>query len=330
MTTFKHNGLYLTFGGSYLTQPTPDLAFRILVDTTKDGSASNTMIIPTNGTGYDFSIDWGDGTIENISGTTPTTSHVYSSGGEYEIAITGVFQQIRFNNGGDKLKLLQVLNWGCYGLNGVDQNAAFTGCSNLIKIADDFDYMESILINGVSMFSNCGLTSLPVNLKLNNLVNGATMFANNSISSLPENMSLNSLTTGISMFRYNPLLSLPEVMELSSLTSCASMFRDTDLTTLPTLMTLDSITVCYTMFYNTPITSIANLSLNSMTDGDMIFNSTINTEEYSNLLIKMQANNVNTGVRFGAGTSKYNPSAITARNALVARGWTIIDGGLVT
>src|SRR5690606_7432794 len=54
----------------------------------------------------------------------------------------------------------------------------------------------------------------------------------------------------------------------------------------------------------------------------------LTTADYSNLLIAIEANNTNTNVVFGAGLSKYNSSAVAARNALLARGWIITDAGL--
>jgi hypothetical protein len=33
--------------------------FKMLIDTTQTGSASDTFILPTTGSGYDFSTDWG-------------------------------------------------------------------------------------------------------------------------------------------------------------------------------------------------------------------------------------------------------------------------------
>jgi len=54
---------------------------------------------------------------------------------------------------------------------------------------------------------------------------------------------------------------------------------------------------------------------------------TLSTTSYSNLLIDLAANNLNTNVVFSGGGSKYNPSGATARATLGSRGWSITDGG---
>lgn len=59
-----------------------------------------------------------------------------------------------------------------------------------------------------------------------------------------------------------------------------------------------------------------------------LLNCTVPTDQYSKLLINIEANNTNTSETFNGGSSKYNSSASTARADLVTRGWTIIDGGL--
>ena len=125
------------------------------------------------------------------------------------------------------------------------------------------------------------------------------------LPSIPDSMTLASLTNGSDMFFDNSLTSLPAGMTLVSLTNGTDMFRDNSLTFLPSGMTLESLT----------------------NGTDMFVGNTINTAGYSNLLISMEANNANNNVSFHGGSSKYNSAGGVARAALVARGWTITDGG---
>jgi hypothetical protein len=37
-----------------------------------------------------------------------------------------------------------------------------------------------------------------------------------------------------------------------------------------------------------------------------------------------------TGIEFYGGISQYSASALSARNSLIDKGWTIYDGGLLT
>ena len=68
-------------------------------------------------------------------------------------------------------------------------------------------------------------------------------------------------------------------------------------------------------------------AVNNTTFSSVFYGITFNTESYSNLLISMNDNLPQSGLQFHGGNSKYNASGATARAALVARGWTITDGG---
>lgn len=123
-----------------------DPYFRFTVDTTEAGSASGTFVLPTIGAGYDATVDWGDGTTTELIGSPGNVTKVYSEAKEYQISITGTFPRIYFNNGGDRLKLKSIDNWGNIQWQSFER--AFYGCSNLVTahgIADTsavmrFDY----------------------------------------------------------------------------------------------------------------------------------------------------------------------------------------------
>src|SRR6056297_3464191 len=127
--------------------------FVIKVDTTNAGSASDTMIIPTDdvGTAYDCTVDWGDGDSNDYTGAAPTIQHTYASGGIKTITISGTFPTIKFDDGGDKDKLIEIVNWGAVGW--VSFNNAFYGCSNLVKTGGYSD--TSSVTNMRYMFSGC-------------------------------------------------------------------------------------------------------------------------------------------------------------------------------
>lgn len=127
-------------------------------------------------------------------------------------------------------------------------------------------------------------------------------------TSIAEDWKLDEwLTEGTYMFYDNQLTFLPDNMTLVSLTEGTFMFGFNQLTSLPTGMTLSALTNGAFMFLE----------------------NTINTTDYSELLVNIAANNVNTGVPFHGGSSKYNASGETARNQLtVNQSWSIADGGL--
>ena len=83
-------------------------AFIMIFETT---SASESITIPTAGSGYSYTVDWGDMTTDPTT-YTGAASHTYASAGEYDVKITGTFPRIYFNNAGDRKKIKEVAQWG--------------------------------------------------------------------------------------------------------------------------------------------------------------------------------------------------------------------------
>jgi len=140
---FGFGGKLLKAGNAYVGREFHPNAFVMKVDTTKAGSASDTFVLPLWGAGYNITIKWGDGTSTDYVGGTANVSHnitkVYAAGGEYIIEVkrntpTG-FPTIRFNNGGDRLKLMDVLQTGLG--TWATMGYAFFGCANLTWSATD-------------------------------------------------------------------------------------------------------------------------------------------------------------------------------------------------
>ncbi len=103
------------------------------ITTWQTTTANETIAIPTNGSGYNYSIDWGDGTIE--TGFNGNATHEYTSAGTYTVKITGDFPRIYFNNSGDKGKIRTIEQWGT--ISWSSMASAFYGCDRLILNADD-------------------------------------------------------------------------------------------------------------------------------------------------------------------------------------------------
>ena len=239
---------------------TPDTRFSLLIDTTQPGSATNTIILPTYnfyGADYSCTVEWGDGTSNEYSGGAPAISHVYAEGGVKTIHITGVFPNLRFNNTGDKLKLLQILNWGCYGIGRATQHTAFRGCVQLTAIADDMAFINDINV-AFQMFENCKFDALPEVVTLAALEDGRYMFSGCTNMEDAPNLNLASLLYGYAM----------------------------------------------------------------------LGGAQLNTIDYSNLLIRMDENNVSAGDTLTATYLYHNAAGGVAKTNLQARGWTINDKGL--
>lgn len=184
------------------------------------------MTIPTRAGFKNYTVNWGDGS--STSGETGNATHTYSSHGTYQIKIRGTFIGFIFNNGGDRLKIVSIDNWGDVGYS-TDQSNAFYGCSNLTTLSDSSqEKIFNSLTNGLGMFRFCtAITSLPSGITLSNLTNGSYMFqACTALTSLPTGLTLSSLTNGDTMFRdCTALTSLPTGVLLGSLLIGTDMFR---------------------------------------------------------------------------------------------------------
>jgi surface protein len=100
-------------------------------------SAADQITLPLVETGvYNFTVDWGDSTSHSITTwNDPNITHTYPAPGLYTVKITGIFEGFRFNFTGDRLKLLEVSEWGALTI-GV-HDAAFAGAANLVVTASD-------------------------------------------------------------------------------------------------------------------------------------------------------------------------------------------------
>ena len=123
-------------------------AFTIVMRTT---GASETVTLPLAGFAGSNDVDWGDGSsVETVSSQNPT--HVYAVADDYTIEITGSGAgQFSFNNGGDRLKLREIVAWG------TDFDVSllnFRGCSNL-QTADNLGTSGAALTNISRLFEGC-------------------------------------------------------------------------------------------------------------------------------------------------------------------------------
>jgi len=124
----------------------PSNAFVMTVFISADGG---TFQWPNRTGTRDAVINWGDGT--SVTSTGDLTAKTYALAGYYDISVTGTYTAPYFNNGGDRLKCVDVRQWGQ--VTGMTTwNASFKSCDNLVGTATD----APVLIGAVnSMFEGC-------------------------------------------------------------------------------------------------------------------------------------------------------------------------------
>jgi len=107
-------------------------------------SGSPTITIPIEGTGYNFTIDWGDGNSINWQDGDPIgdLTHTYASAGIYKVEIDGNFPRIYFNNSGDRRKILTIEQWGT--IEWTSMEYAFYGAENIEILAEDTPDLSNV------------------------------------------------------------------------------------------------------------------------------------------------------------------------------------------
>ncbi len=143
--------------------------FRIKVTTSLAGTSSNTQfslpLYPSET--YNFTVNWGDSTAAQVITTSTSPTHTYAAAGTYTISITentptAGFPRIYFNNDGDRLKLVELVQWG--GVHWSSFESAFSGCSNLLITGPDHATARTEAVSDFSLaWYGCqGLTSFPL------------------------------------------------------------------------------------------------------------------------------------------------------------------------
>lgn len=182
--------------------------FVMTVDTSASAGAPRTFVIPTIGAGhnYNYTVDCNNDGVLEATGLTGNYTCQYADPGVYTIRIGGQFSRIYFNNGGDRLKLRSIDQWGTgqwssmerafYGATQLDVKASdapdlshanslaymFAGVTALKGEAANWDWNTSTITTMDSMFQGVSQFNRPLKwdtsrvTNLNNVLAGATAY----------------------------------------------------------------------------------------------------------------------------------------------------------
>ncbi|MEM9856095.1 MAG: BspA family leucine-rich repeat surface protein [Bacteroidota bacterium] len=181
-------------------------------------SGDNQITIPTVSTGYNYTVDWGDGNSD--TGVSGDITHTYASAGTYTISISGDFPRIYFNNEGDKDKLLTVEQWG--DIEWSSMVDAFWGCLNMNVTASDAPNLLGVTdLN--RMFGSCSSLMASLNhwdvstiTDMTNLFAEASVF-NGDISSWDVSNVISMTNTFLLATEFNQDISAWDVSNVTSL-----------------------------------------------------------------------------------------------------------------
>ena len=162
--------------------------FSFVANTSLAGSDPDKFQLPFVAAGqYDVIIDKGNGDplISIDTWDDPATLLDFSStgAGTYEVKVYGTLNGWSFNNTGDRLKFLEITNWGTWRAVGAI-GAWFRGCSNMDISATDIPIIGST--SAASGFENCSSMTFIPNMNLSTVINYFGMFRNcSSLTSFP-------------------------------------------------------------------------------------------------------------------------------------------------
>lgn len=304
-------------------------------DNTSAGSSTSTQVklpLESGGT-YNFFVNWGDGSTDNITAWDQAeATHTYSSAGTYTVTIRRKCKGWRFNNTGDRLKLLDISSWGPVNLG--NANGYFYGAENLAITATDI-----LDLSGTTTLRNAFRAATNFNSNIgawdvSNITDMSVMFFDTTLFNQDiGGWNVSNVLDMDSMFReaaaFNQDINgwnVSSVIDMGGMFAFAFAFNK-DLSGWD----VGSVTDMHDMFRASPfdqdvgpwdITSVINMV-------NMFNGATLSTANYDSLLTGWEAQAVQNNVSFGGGNATYSAGApATARaNLLADHTWTIVDGG---
>jgi surface protein len=306
-----------------------------------------------------FKAYWGDGSKSTITTFNQAeVTHTYPSSGTYTVTLYGDVSGWQFNNGGDRLKMLDVKLWES--LN-ISVGRTFRGCTNLTASATDAPLITSTDLQ--RCFENCtnfngqignwdtsSVTIIqdiflvassfnqPLNWDVSNVTNMFGAFNSASSFNQPLNWDTSSVTSMGSMFYGANSFNQPLNWDTSSVTSMSQMFRNaTSFNQNIGSWNTSAVTNMASMFRDAKafnqdigawnISNVTNFS-SFMEEKSAANYSAANLDSIYNGWSSLPSVQPNLSITFG--TIKYTAAGQAGKDILTGAPnlWSIIDGGI--
>ena len=222
ITVTAENGTETTYSVTVTRASDPTLFV-----TTWRVAASDTITFPGEGT---YTIDWGDGTTETVTGA---RDHTYpnTTDRNYDIAVSNSITRFNLNDHSDSSKLIDIGQWGT--ANWTSMEGAFQGATNMQMSATDAPNLSGVVsmmntFNGASAF-NGDIRDWDVSsvTDMQFMFSGARSFDQNIGGwDVSRVTSMRHLFTGASAFNQNINgWTVSQVTDMSSMFAGASAFN---------------------------------------------------------------------------------------------------------
>ena len=264
------------------------------ITTWRTTTASETITIPTIGSGYNYAISTSDG--QTFSGVTGNQAITFASAGDYDISISGDFPSIYFNGNSDAPKIIDVKQWGniTWGF----LNNSFRGCVNLTGSVTDSPDLSNVTTMSFSFYLDALFNADISSWNVSNVTDMSGAFR--SCTTFNSNIS---------------------AWDVSNVTNMNSMFFGAS-----------SFTDNLSNWDISNVTDMTNFGKN-VTFSTADYNATLIGWEATLQAAFPNGTGYTPTININFGNSEYSGSgaAATARASLISNfGWTITDGGIAT
>lgn len=296
-------------GGSFYELPKAqaaganDFVITIKTDNLGQGYYSSATSFMSPLIGGPYNIDWNnDGVFEDV-GAFGSVIHNYGVAGVYTIRFSGNPTNIYFP--GDKKKVLSVDQWGT--IPWTTFQIAFNNCSNLVINATDVPNLSNVTnMRQAFSYTNISTNSAMNSWDTSHVIDMLNLFANSPFNQDISSWNVSSVTNMSGMFASTPFNQNIGNWNTGAVTDMSYMFA-----------------------FNTSFNqNIGNWDIRNVSSMYLMFyrRGSLSTSNYNALLSGWSSQNVQSGVSFDAGNSKY--TNITAKNILSSsKLWVITDGG---